>query len=124
MPNGVINGAFSNGATETLGQVMLATFANNQGLVANGDSTFTDGVNSGPAIVSQPNSSGAGSLKAGAVELSNTDIGTSLVDLITVSTNYQGDCPGHQRRRPAHQRPADDDAAARVMQIASIEATS
>ena len=88
--NGVISGTFSNGAIETLGQVVLATFTNNQGLVANGDSTYSVGTNSGPAIVSQPNSSGAGSLKAGAVEQSNTDIGSSLVDLITVSTNYQG----------------------------------
>jgi flagellar hook protein FlgE len=88
--NGIISGTFSNGAIETLGQVVLATFTNNQGLVANGDSTYSVGTNSGPAIVSQPNSSGAGSLKAGAVEQSNTDIGSSLVDLITVSTNYQG----------------------------------
>jgi flagellar hook protein FlgE len=88
--NGIISGTFSNGAIETLGQVVLATFTNNQGLVANGDSTYNVGTNSGPAIVSQPNSSGAGSLKAGAVEQSNTDIGSSLVDLITVSTNYQG----------------------------------
>jgi flagellar hook protein FlgE len=89
-PNGVISGTFSNGATETLGQVVLATFTNNQGLVANGNGTYTSGTNSGPAIVSQPNSSGAGSLQSGAVEQSNTDIGSSLVDLITVSTNYQG----------------------------------
>jgi len=89
-PNGVISGTFSNGATETLGQVVLATFTNNQGLVASGNGTYTVGTNSGPAIVSQPNSSGTGSLQSGAVEQSNTDIGSSLVDLITVSTNYQG----------------------------------
>jgi flagellar hook protein FlgE len=89
-PNGVISGTFSNGAIETLGQVVLATFTNNQGLVASANGTYTAGTNSGPAIVSQPNSSGAGSLKSGAVEQSNTDIGSSLVDLITVSTNYQG----------------------------------
>jgi flagellar hook protein FlgE len=88
--NGVISGTFSNGAIETLGQVVLATFTNNQGLVANGDGTYNVGTNSGPAIVSQPNSSGAGTLKSGSVEESNTDIGSSLVDLITVSTNYQG----------------------------------
>jgi flagellar hook protein FlgE len=88
--NGVISGTFSNGAIETLGQVVLATFTNNQGLVASANGTYTAGTNSGPAIVSQPNSSGAGSLKSGAVEQSNTDIGSSLVDLITVSTNYQG----------------------------------
>ncbi len=90
-PNGKINGAFSNGATETLGQVVVAQFANNQGLVANGNSTYSVGVNSGPANVTAPNSSGAGSIESGAIEQSNTDIGSSLVNLITVSTNYQGD---------------------------------
>jgi flagellar hook protein FlgE len=89
--DGVINGVFSNGDTRTLGQVMLATFANQQGLVENGNGTFTDGVSAGPANIAAANSSGAGSLESGAVEASNTDIGTSLVQLITVSTNYQGD---------------------------------
>jgi flagellar hook protein FlgE len=89
--DGVINGVFSNGDTRTLGQVMLATFSNQQGLVENGNGTFTAGVSAGPAQIAAPNSSGAGSLQAGEVEASNTDIGTSLVQLITVSTNYQGD---------------------------------
>lgn len=89
-PNGVINGAFSNGATETLGQVVLAQFANEQGLVANGNGAYSVGVNSGPANITKPNSAGSGSLQTGAIEQSNTDIGSSLVALITVSTNYQG----------------------------------
>jgi len=86
----VINGVFDNGDTRTLGQVMLATFANQQGLVEAGNGTFTDGVGAGPANLTKPNTFGAGSLQSGAVELSNTDIGTSLVSLITISTNYQG----------------------------------
>jgi len=90
-PSGVINGVFSNGATETLGQVVLAQFANQQGLVANGNNTYTVGVNSGAANITTPNTGGAGSLESGAIEQSNTDIGQSLVNLITVSTNYQGD---------------------------------
>ncbi|HXY35650.1 MAG TPA: flagellar hook-basal body complex protein [Planctomycetaceae bacterium] len=88
--NGVINGVFDNGDTRTLGQVMLATFANQQGLVQAGNGTFTDGVGAGPANLVKPNTFGAGSLQSGAVELSNTDIGSSLVSLITISTNYQG----------------------------------
>jgi len=88
--NGVVNGVFDNGATRTLGQVVLARFANEQGLVQNGSGTFTDGISAGPPDLAKPNSFGAGSLQSGAVELSNTDIGTSLVSLINVSTNYQG----------------------------------
>jgi flagellar hook protein FlgE len=90
-PNGIVNGVFNNGATETLGQVVLAQFANEQGLVASGNSTYSQGTNSGPANIVKPNTAGTGSLEAGAIEQSNTDIGSSLVGLITVSTNYQGD---------------------------------
>jgi flagellar hook protein FlgE len=89
--NGLITGTFSNGDTKTLGQVLLGTFANPGGLVENGNGTFTSGVGAGPVNVVQPNSTGAGSLQSGSVEQSNTDLGTSLVNLITVSSNYQGD---------------------------------
>jgi flagellar hook protein FlgE len=37
-----------------------------------------------------PGTLGAGTIRAGAIELSNTDIGKSLVDLIVASTNYRG----------------------------------
>jgi flagellar hook protein FlgE len=87
--NGVINGVFDNGATRTLGQVVLGRFANSEGLVDAGNGNFTAGVSSGPAALAKPNSFGAGSLRSGAIELSNTDVGQSLVDLITTSTNYQ-----------------------------------
>ncbi len=88
--NGIINGVFDNGATRTLGQIMLARFANDEGLVQAGNGTYSGGVSAGPAVLAKPNSFGAGSLRSGAIELSNTDIGSSLVDLITASTNYQG----------------------------------
>ena len=52
-PNGVVNGVFNNGVTETIGQVVLAQFSNQQGLVANGNGTYTQ---SGP-IPGRPTSS-------------------------------------------------------------------
>jgi flagellar hook protein FlgE len=88
--NGIINGIFDNGVTRTLGQLALARFANNQGLIENGLTTFREGVASGPAFVSAPGALGAGTIRSGAIELSNTDIGRNLVDLILASTNYRG----------------------------------
>jgi len=87
---GVINGAFDNGITRTLGQVVVARFANPQGLVQNGDNNFLQGIASGLPQVTAPGSFGAGTLRAGALEQSNTDIGKNLVNLIVASTNYQG----------------------------------
>ncbi len=45
---GIINGVFDNGIIRTLGQVTLARFSNPQGLLESGNSTFQEGVSSGP----------------------------------------------------------------------------
>ena len=88
--NGVINGAFDNGITRTLGQVAPAQFPNTQGLVQAGQNNFTLGVASGLPQITAPGTFGAGTIQAGALEQSNTNIGKDLVNLIVASTNYQG----------------------------------
>lgn len=87
---GVINGVFDNGIIRTLGQVVLARFANTSGLIEDGSTTYKEGVSSGTAALVAPGTFGVGTIRPGAVELSNTDIGKSLVDLIVASTNYRG----------------------------------
>ena len=87
---GVINGVFDNGIIRTLGQIVLARFTNPQGLLQSGFDTYKEGVASGLPIVAHPGAFGAGTIRAGAIELSNTDIGRNLVDLIVASTNYRG----------------------------------
>jgi flagellar hook protein FlgE len=88
--SGVINGVFDNGIIRTLGQIVLARFANPDGLVEDGATTFKEGVSSGSPFFVAPSTFGVGSIRAGAIELSNTDIGKNLVDLIVASTNYRG----------------------------------
>jgi flagellar hook protein FlgE len=56
----------------------------------NHGATFREGVSSGTPQQTKPGAFGAGTIRAGAIELSNTDIGRSLVDLIVASTNYRG----------------------------------
>ena len=68
----------------------MARFANNSGLVQKGENLFTSGVNSGLPILGKPGEQGIGSIISGAVELSNTDIGQNLIDLILASTQYRG----------------------------------
>ena len=87
---GTINGVFDNGIVRTLGQITLSRFSNPQGLLEAGSGTFREGVSSGPPFVATPGNFGAGTIRAGAVELSNTDVGRNLVDLIVASTNYRG----------------------------------
>jgi flagellar hook protein FlgE len=88
--DGVIRGVFTNGATRTLGQLRLARFSNPAGLEARGENTFALGVNSGLPIEGNPGEQGIGEIIAGATELSNTDIGKNLIDLILASTMYRG----------------------------------
>ena len=87
---GRIQGVFSNGSTRDLGQLRMARFANNSGLEQVGDNLFAGGVNSGLAILGDPGENGLGNVTAGAVELSNTDIGQNLIELILSSTQYRG----------------------------------
>lgn len=88
--DGTITGVFSNGATRTLGQVVLARFANAPGLEQQGENLYSEGVNSGEAVIGTPGTQGIGEIIPGAQELSNTDIGSNLVDLILASTMYRG----------------------------------
>lgn len=88
--DGVIRGIFDNGTERDLGQILLARFANPSGLQQRGQNLFAAGVNSGLPVIGNPNEQGIGSVIAGALELSNTDIGKNLIDLILASTQYRG----------------------------------
>ncbi|MBY0588689.1 flagellar hook-basal body complex protein [bacterium] len=86
-PNGVIQGVFDNGASRTLGQVVLARFSNNSGLVSLDNNLYRQGPNSGLPFITAPGN-GVGTLLNGALELSNTDVATSFVSLLTASTAF------------------------------------
>jgi flagellar hook protein FlgE len=87
---GLIEGAFSNGTTRTLGQIRLARFANPEGLDQRGHNAFAEGANSGLPVEGNPGENGIGTLISGAVELSNTDIGQDLVELVLATTMFRG----------------------------------
>lgn len=88
--DGTIRGVFSNGVTRDLAQIRLARFSNPAGLEQRGENMFAEGVNSGLPVHGDPGQQGIGTIVAGAVELSNTDIGSNLIDLILASTMYRG----------------------------------
>lgn len=87
--NGVIRGSYSNGEFLTLGQVALANFANPQGLEPGGNNTWTESFASGVPLVGAPGSGGLGALQAGAVEDSNVELTSELVNMITAQRVYQ-----------------------------------
>jgi flagellar hook protein FlgE len=87
--DGTITGNYSNGQTAALGQVALATFANQNGLINLGNNQFQATAASGVAVVAAPGSTNHGSLQGGATENSNVDLTSELVNLITAQRNYQ-----------------------------------
>jgi flagellar hook protein FlgE len=87
--NGLVKASFSNGTNQALGKVVLAQFANPQGLRQIGNSYWSVSGLSGDATPGQPGEGGYGNLMAGAIERSNVDITEELVGLIAAQRNFQ-----------------------------------
>ena len=87
-PDGTISGTFSSGQTLALGQVAVASFANNQGLVAIGDNNYHATAASGPAVVGVAGTGGRGTVIGGSVEQSNVNIATEFSKLIVAQQAY------------------------------------
>lgn len=87
--DGILVGTYSNGETRNLGQVVLAAFANPNGLTILGDNLWAESADSGQPSVGVAGSGTLGSITGGAVEDSNVDLTSALVDLITAQRNYQ-----------------------------------
>ncbi len=87
--DGRLSGRFSDGLSRDLGQIRIAQFANPSGLQQTGGTLYAATPSSGLPVESDPGGSSNSSLVAGAVELSNTDVGQSLVDLSAASTLFR-----------------------------------
>jgi len=80
---------FSNEQSQSAGQIALANFRNPEGLKAAGDNAWTETAASGGELVGQPGTGVLGSVTAGAVETSNVDMASELVDMIVAQRAYQ-----------------------------------
>jgi flagellar hook protein FlgE len=87
--DGMITGTFSNGKTAILGQLVLATFPNQQGLLRNGQSEFQETLASGQAVIGAPGTGGRGTLSGGALELSNVDIAQEFSAMIVAQRGFE-----------------------------------
>lgn len=87
--DGVVRASFTNGQTQALGKVAVATFANLNGLKQTGDAHYTATGLSGEPILGEAGSSGVGTIRSGSLEMSNVDITEELVNLITAQRNFQ-----------------------------------
>lgn len=87
--DGLVTGTFSNGKTAVLGQLVLARFANEQGLMRTGSNGFLETLASGQAVIGAPGTGGRGTLSGGSLELSNVDIATEFSNMIIAQRGFQ-----------------------------------
>ena len=87
--SGTITGVYSNGTNRVIGQLALATFANNRGLEKAGNNTYVETNNSGQANIGESGIAGKGSLLAGALEMSNVDLSEQMTDMIVTQRGFQ-----------------------------------
>src|SRR3990167_4854657 len=86
---GIIFARYTNGQSKVQGQVVLANFANQQGLTPAGKTAWTQSFESGEPVVGTPRSGTLGALQSGALEDSNVELSDQLVNLIVAQRNYQ-----------------------------------
>ena len=86
---GQITGVSSAGVTTDLGQIGLASFANEDGLTQNGNGYYLQSLNSGIAQPAAPGTSTVGTLVSGALESSNVDLTNEFTNMIVAERGYQ-----------------------------------
>ena len=88
--DGTITGKYSNEQTQALGQVVLSSFVNPNGLQSKGDNVWAETAESGQPLTGSPGAgTKLGALQSGAVEASNVDLTSELVNLIIAQRTYQ-----------------------------------
>lgn len=86
---GIVFARYTNGQSRVQGQVILASFANVQGLTPIGKTAWAESFASGAAIEGTPRTGTFGALQSGALEQSNVELSEELVNLIVAQRNYQ-----------------------------------
>ena len=87
--DGIVKGRYTNGQSQNLGQIVLASFANPNGLKPLGQNQWADSPDSGLPVIGAPGTGNLGAVQSSAVEDSNVDLTAELVSMITAQRVYQ-----------------------------------
>ena len=88
--DGTVTGKYSNEQTKALGQIVLSSFVNPNGLQSKGDNVWAETSASGQPLTGTPGAgTKMGALSSGALESSNVDLTAELVNLIIAQRTYQ-----------------------------------
>lgn len=86
---GQIFARYTNEQSQVQGQVVLADFANVQGLIPVGKTQWVQSLASGEPVPNPGGTGTLGSIQSGALEESNVELSDQLVNLIVAQRNYQ-----------------------------------
>jgi flagellar hook protein FlgE len=86
---GAIRAIYTNGNSQFVDTVQLATFANPEGLDPYGQSLLIPTTTSGAAQIGSPGSGGRGEIVAGALEMSTVDLATEFVTMLMSQRAFQ-----------------------------------
>lgn len=89
---GAITGVYSNGdasANRVIGQVAIANFSNDEGLMNLGNSFYAASNNSGAASIGGAGEGGRGNIVPSTVEMSNVDLSQEFTDMIVTQRGFQ-----------------------------------
>jgi flagellar hook protein FlgE len=87
---GKIWGSFTNGQSEVLGQVLVAKFANPEGLIRDGNNFMVESANSGSPNIGTAGESFMGTSVVGmALEQSNVELTDEFTDMITTQRAFE-----------------------------------
>ncbi|MGD0189498.1 MAG: flagellar hook protein FlgE [Rhizomicrobium sp.] len=86
--NGFVTANFSNGLSENIYQIPLATFANEDGLASVSGDAYEASSQSGNVIINAPNVGGSGEIQSSELEGSTVDLATEFTNLITTQRAY------------------------------------
>ena len=87
--DGILSGTYSNGQEIQLYAVALATFTSPTGLTREGSNLFSETSESGSALTGMAGDAGKGTISGNSLELSNVDMATELVAMITTQRGFQ-----------------------------------
>jgi flagellar hook protein FlgE len=86
---GVVSAVYTNGRSTQLGQLAIANFPNPQGLQQLSDTEWAQTFSSGTVVQGTAGSAGFGTVQSSALESSNVDLTTELVNMITEQRAFQ-----------------------------------
>ena len=87
--NGVVSARFTNGQSNTLGQLAMAKFNSVENLRQMGDTSWSETHASGDVQLGASGTSSFGLIQSGALENSNVDVAAQLVNLIMAQRQFQ-----------------------------------